>query len=72
MSRKLYHLRSHLAVTALDTKTGFCKIGLSDYALRYFLRFNKIDTSDFPKTKYGMNYITSINLFIKETFKKFE
>jgi hypothetical protein len=65
MSKKLYHLRSHFAVSSLDPLTGFCNIGISDYALKYFLRFNKMDVSDYPKTKYGMSHVTSINLFVK-------
>lgn len=71
MQKKLYHLRSHFEVTGLDTKTGICKIGLTDYAIKYFLRLNKIDNSDYPKTLYAMSYTTSISLFVKETFKKY-
>lgn len=49
-----------------------CQLGLSDYALKHFLRFNKIDNSDYPKTVYGIAYTTYIGLFLKETFKQYE
>lgn len=65
MSRKLYHLHSHSWITIPDPKTGFSKLGLTDYALKFFLRFNKMDISDYPKTKYGINNSTLINLFLK-------
>jgi hypothetical protein len=65
MSRKLYHLQSHSWITIPDTKTGLSKLGLSEYALKYFLRFNKMDIENYPKTKYGINNSTLINLFVK-------
>ena len=72
MLKKLYHSRSHLTVIGINAETGMCQLGLSDYALKYFLRFNKIDNSDYSKTVYGIAYTTYIGLFIKETFKKYE
>ena len=71
MSKKLYHLQSHLTLTVPDAKTGFCKLGLTEYALKYFVRFNKVDFSDYPKTKYGITNSSFINLFVKETFSKY-
>jgi len=72
MSKKLYHIQSHLTLTLSDAKTGMCKLGMSEYALNHFLRFNKMDYSEYPRTKYGINNSSFINLFIKETFKKYE
>jgi len=72
MSRKLYHLHSHTWITLPDAKTRFSKLGITDYALKYFLRFSKMDFSDFSKTKYGINNSTLINLFVKETKTKYE
>lgn len=65
MSRKLYHLQSHSWITIPDPKTGLSKLGLTDYAIKFFLRFNKLDFTDYKKTKYGMNNSTFINLFLK-------
>ena len=69
MSKKLFF--SHQFITLSDSKTGLCKLGLSEYALKYFARFNKITYDDYPKTKYGINYSVLISLLLKQTFDKF-
>lgn len=71
MSKKLYHLQSHLWITMPD-RNGLSTLGMTDYALKFFLRFNKMDFNDYPKTKYGINNSTIIDLFIKETKLKYE
>lgn len=72
MQRKLYHLRSHSWITTPDAKSGLSTLGLTDYALKFFLRFNKMDISDYPKTKYGINNSTLIKLFLNSTKDKYE
>lgn len=72
MQRKLYHLRSHSWITIPDHQTGLSKLGLTDYALKFFLRFSKMNISDYPKTKYGINNSTLIKLFLKETKTKYD
>jgi hypothetical protein len=49
--KKLY--RNHQFITAPD-KNGISYFGLSDFALKYFVRFHKINYEKYPKTNYAM------------------
>jgi hypothetical protein len=59
---KLY--RSHIWVTP-PGQDGLSYLGISDYAKKHFVRFNKLDYKCFPKTSYGIENHSHIDLFIE-------
>jgi hypothetical protein len=48
---KLYH--SHLWITA-PASDGLSYLGISEFAKRYFVRFNRLSLDGFTKIQYGM------------------
>jgi hypothetical protein len=60
--RKLY--RTHQFVTPPDAN-GVSYFGLSDFALKYFVRFHKLNFEKFPKTNYTLRNKVWIENFVK-------
>ena len=65
MQKKLFY--SHQFITLPDNK-GISQFGVSEYVLKYFVRFNKVNHQNFSKTNYGIANKFMIDLFLKESF----
>jgi hypothetical protein len=62
MHKKLFY--SHQFITLPNTK-GISQFGVSEYVLKHFIRFNKINHQNFPKTNYAIVNKFTIDLFLK-------